>query len=83
MSHTAIMLAIGLVLLIGLRLTIRDAARATRLFLWLWLAVSFANLLFGVLAAGYGWGEEMVVWLFVFGVPAALALTAARLSSRD
>lgn len=78
MSHTAIMLAIGLALLIGLRLTIRDAARATRLFLWLWLAVSLANLLFGVLAAGYGWGEEAVVWLLVFGVPAAIAFATRR-----
>ena len=37
MSHTAIMLLAGLALLIVLRLTIRDTARATRMFLILWL----------------------------------------------
>ena len=37
-----------------------------------------ADLLYGVLGAGYGWGEEAVVWLFVFGLPAAVALIAAR-----
>lgn len=79
MSHTAMMLIAGLALLIVLRLLIRDTARATRLFLILWLAVSIGNLLFGVLSAGYGWGEEAAVWLVVFGVPAALALFASRL----
>ena len=78
MSHTAIMLIAALGLLIGLRLLVRDSARATRAFLVLWLLVSIANLLYGVLGAGYGWGEEAVVWLFVFGLPAAVALIAAR-----
>ena len=78
MSHTAIMLIAALGLLIGLRLLGRDKARATRAFLALWLLVSIANLLYGVLGAGYGWGEEAVVWLFVFGLPAAVALIAAR-----
>ena len=78
MSHTAIMLIAALALLIGLRLLVRDKARATRTFLALWLLVSIANLLYGVLGAGYGWGEEAVVWLFVFGLPAAVALIAAR-----
>lgn len=79
MSHTAMMLIAGLALLIALRILIRDKARATRLFLILWLIVSIGNLLFGVLSAGYGWGEEAVVWLIVFGAPAGLALFAARL----
>jgi hypothetical protein len=83
MPHSVIMLIAGLALLIVLRLLVRDKARATWAFLFLWLIVSLGNLFVGVLSAGYGWGEEMVVWLFVFGVPAALALTAARLSSRD
>jgi FtsH-binding integral membrane protein len=78
MSHTTIMLLAGLALLILLRLTIRDAARATRLFLILWLLVSIGNLLVGVLHAGYGWAEEAGIALLVFGVPAALALLARR-----
>ena len=80
MSHTAIMLLAGLGLLILLRLTIHDAARATRLFLPLWLIVSVGNLLVGVLYAGYGWAEEAVIWLLVFGLPAVVALATRRLS---
>lgn len=80
MSHTAIMLLAGLGLLILLRLTIRDAARATRLFLPLWLIVSVGNLLVGVLYAGYGWAEEAVIWLLVFGLPAVVAFATRRLS---
>ena len=78
MSHTMMMLLAGLALLIALRFAIRDGARATRLFLILWLAVSIGNLLVGVLHAGYGWAEEAAIGLLVFGVPAALALVALR-----
>lgn len=81
MSHTAIMLIAGLALLIGLRILIRDKARATWAFLVLWLVISIGNLLVGVLSAGYSWGEEAVVWLLVFGAPAALALISARLGA--
>jgi FtsH-binding integral membrane protein len=78
MSHTVIMLLAGLGLLILLRLAIKDAARATRLFLILWLIVAIGNLLVGVLYAGYGWAEEAGIALVVFGVPAAIALAARR-----
>lgn len=77
MSHTAIMLIAGVALLLVLRLTIRDVRRATRLFILLWFAVSIGNLLFGVLSAGYGWGEEAAIWILVFGTPAAVAVGAA------
>lgn len=82
MSHTTIMLLAGLALLVLLRLTISDAARATRLFLILWLIVSIGNLLVGVLHAGYGWGEEAGIALLVFGAPASLALLTARFGTR-
>ena len=78
MSHTTIMLLAGLALLILLRLAIKDMARATRLFLILWLLVSIGNMLVGVLHAGYGWAEEAGIALVVFGVPAAVALLARR-----
>ena len=78
MSHTAIMLLSGLALLLLLRLAIRDGARATRLFLLLWLVISIGNLLVGVLYAGYGWAEEAGIWLLVFGAPATAALIARR-----
>jgi hypothetical membrane protein len=79
MSPTAMMLLAGILLLVLIRLIQRDAARATRLFLILWLTVSIGNLLVGVWYAGYGWGEEAVIWLLVFGLPAAIALAARRL----
>jgi hypothetical membrane protein len=79
MSHTAMMLLAGILLLVLIRLIQRDPARATRLFLILWFTVSIGNLLVGVLYAGYGWGEEVVIWLLVFGLPAAIALAARRL----
>ena len=82
MPHSVIMVIAGLALLIALHLLVRDKARATWAFLFLWLIVSLGNLFVGVLSAGYGWAEEAAVWLFVFGVPAALTLIAARLSSR-
>ena len=78
MSHTAVMLLAGLALLVLLRLTIKDARRATRLFLILWLAVAIGNLLVGVLYAGYGWAEEARIGLLVFGAPTAIALLARR-----
>ncbi|MBO9697971.1 MAG: hypothetical protein J7499_17395 [Sphingopyxis sp.] len=78
MSHTAMMLLCGAALLLLLRLTVRGATRATRLFLMLWLLVSLGNLLAGVLHAGYGWMEEAGIWLVVFGGPAALALLVSR-----
>ncbi|BBB07770.1 hypothetical protein [Sphingopyxis sp. EG6] len=81
MSHTAIMLLAGLALLTLLRLTNRDAARATRMFLILWLVISIGNLLVGVLYAGYGWVEEAGIWLLVFGAPAAAALLARRIAA--
>ena len=81
MSHTTIIVIAGLALLIAMRILIRDKRRATWAFLVLWLLISVGNLLVGVLSAGYGWGEEAVVWLLVFGAPAALALIAARLGS--
>lgn len=77
MSHTAIMLVAGILLLVVLRLAIRDVRRATRLFLLSWLLISIGNLLVGVLYAGYGWGEEAAIWILVFGAPAAVAVGAA------
>ncbi len=78
MSHTVTMLFVGIALLVALRLFVRDAARTTRIFLWLWLAVSIGNLLVGVLHAGYGWIEEAGIGLIVFGVPAVIAIAARR-----
>jgi len=79
MSHTAIMLVAGFGLLVLLWLVIKEATRATRLFLIFWLVVSIGNLLVGALHAGYGWAEEAAIWLLVFGAPATVAVLVGRL----
>lgn len=42
-------------------------------FIVLWLGVALANLLGGVLQAGYGVAEELPIMLLIFLPPAALA----------
>lgn len=55
--------------------------RAIQFFVPVWLIVSIANLLVGVLSAGYTVMQEMPFLLVVFGVP-ALAAWALRLWAR-
>ena len=47
---------------------------ATALFVLVWLALAGANLLGGVTRAGYAFGEELPIFLLIFGLPAALML---------
>ena len=47
---------------------------ATLAFLALWLAVAAFNMWVGVAKAGYSAGEELPIFLLIFGVPAAAAL---------
>ncbi|MES4611793.1 hypothetical protein ACVWV0_003122 [Ewingella americana] len=42
-------------------------------FIVVWLGVALANMLGGVLQAGYGVGEELPIMLLIFLPPAALA----------
>lgn len=83
MSHTIIMLLAGAVLLLLTRFFIRDARRAVRLFVPLWLLVALGNLLVGVLYAGYGWREEALILLLVFGGPAILAIATRGVHLRN
>ena len=50
------------------------AATTTTAFVALWLALTGFNLWTGVAKAGYSIGEELPVFLLLFGVPAALAI---------
>jgi hypothetical protein len=43
---------------------------ATALFILIWLALAAANLTGGVTRAGYTVGEELPVFLLIFGLPA-------------
>ena len=47
---------------------------ATAAFVLLWLALTGFNLWTGVAKAGYSIGEELTVFLLLFGVPAAVAI---------
>lgn len=47
---------------------------ATVAYVALWLIVAGANMWVGVAKAGYSAGEELPIFLLVFGVPAAAAI---------
>jgi len=47
---------------------------ATAAFVLLWLALTGFNLWTGVAKAGYSTGDELPVFLLLFGVPAAVAI---------
>lgn len=69
---------LGVFLLFG-KLWGGDAAGITmaiKLFIPVWLLVSIANLLVGVMHAGYSVREELPILLIVFVVPAAVAALA-------
>ena len=46
---------------------------ATAVFLLAWLAIAGFNMWVGVARAGYSAGEELPIFLLIFGVPAAVA----------
>lgn len=80
--HTAIVIAGGLTLLLAMigvawlagREKRQAAARSCLLFLPVWLICAVVNMWIGVSRAGYSVGQELVILVPVFGVPAAIAL---------
>ncbi|ARB46121.1 hypothetical protein [Alloalcanivorax xenomutans] len=80
--RTLIFIAAGLLLLGMLQLFSRPhwRGRAALGFIVVWLLVSAVNLSQG-LRAGYTLGEELLVHLFLFGIPALAALWAWRQQS--
>lgn len=51
------------------------ASFATGVFLVVWFALTAFNLWVGMSHAGYSFAAEAPIWLLLFGVPAAAALT--------
>lgn len=87
--HTLTIVAAGFVLLLVFHLARRSFARGRgrlarhiAVFLVVWLAVSAANMLFGVVSAGYPLTTELPIMLLVFAVPAAAALILDRWQRR-
>ncbi|PMR69153.1 hypothetical protein [Halomonas heilongjiangensis] len=77
--RTLIFIIVGLAIL-GVALALSRPAWRPRValgFIVLWLAVSAVNLGMG-LAAGYPLAEELLVHLFLFGIPALAAAWAWR-----
>jgi hypothetical protein len=78
--HTALVIALGLALLLGCLFVghvLGDGAgmaRAALYFLPLWLIGAAINMYMGVKGAGYTFAEEIPVLLWIFAIPAALAL---------
>jgi hypothetical protein len=80
-GRTLVVLAAGLflwaaILVLSGLLTAKATAVAAAVFLPLWFLVCVGNLLVGVLAAGYGVGEEIPILVLNFAVPAAVAVIA-------
>ena len=77
--RTLIFIAVGLIVLVSLLAIIRPAWRAPAAlgFIAAWFVVSAVN--FGIgLSAGYSLAEELLVHLFLFGIPALAAAWAWR-----
>jgi hypothetical protein len=69
-------LLMGAFLLLGKLFTgqhAESARVATVAFVAVWLVVAAVNMWLGVANAGYSVGEELPIFLLIFGVPAALA----------
>lgn len=80
MSHSMMMILGGLILLtIMVSLQKGGRARGALRFIPIWLAISVANMIVGVLYAGYSWNEEFMVLLMVFGIPAVIAFAIAKI----
>lgn len=79
MSHSMMMILGGLILLV-IMVSLQKGGRAkgSLRFIPIWLAISVANMVVGVLYAGYSWGEEFTVLLMVFGIPAVIAFAVSR-----
>jgi hypothetical protein len=82
--RTTLFLASGLLLLAGFLLLGKlfspqfpaSSRVATLSFVAAWFAVAALNMWLGVARAGYSVGDELPIFLLIFGVPAALACLA-------
>jgi hypothetical protein len=79
MSRTTVIIIVGLALLVlflvvGATVRAVGIRRAMEDFLLVWFALAAGNLAVGVFEAGYGFGEELPIFLLVFAVPAVPAI---------
>ena len=76
--HTVMVIAGGLALLVVMSLLGRISgfglARAAFWFIPIWFVCAAINMWVGVTRAGYSVAAELPIFLFVFAVPAAIAL---------
>lgn len=75
MSRTSVIIIVGVVLLVlflavGFLVKSVGVRRAMEDFLLVWFALAAGNLAVGVFEAGYGFGEELPIFLLIFAVPA-------------
>jgi hypothetical protein len=77
--HTLIVIGAGFVVLVACLLAGHafgagpGTARAALYFLPVWLMAAALNMYLGVRTAGYGFREEIPIFLLVFAVPALVA----------
>jgi len=82
--RTAIIIAIGFALLgacLGAGYLVGGAARmktGALVFIGLWFVAAAVNMAIGVLKAGYGFMDELPIFLLIFSVPAAVAFFLQR-----
>lgn len=82
--RTAIIIAIGFALLgacLGIGWFTGGAARmkvAALVFIALWFVAAAVNMTVGVTRAGYGFMEELPIFLLIFGLPAVVAFFVQR-----
>ncbi len=79
MSRTTVIIIVGLVLLALFLLiggTVRRVGvrRAMEDFLLVWFALAAGNMAVGVVEAGYGFAEELPIFLLIFAVPGVPAI---------
>lgn len=85
MSHTAIVLVGGLLLLAAIYGAARwrgvSLRHAFLVFAALWAVAAAVNLWVGVAHAGYSLAEELPIFVFVYGIPTLIAWLWARRSA--
>jgi hypothetical protein len=88
MSRTTVIIIAGLVLLlvavaVGFSWKAVGLRRAMEDFVLVWFAIAAFNLAVGVLEAGYGFGEELPIFLLIFAVPAVPAIAVRFFAARS
>lgn len=87
MSRTAVIIIVGVVLLVlflavGSLVRTVGVRRAMEDFLLVWFALAAGNLAVGVFEAGYGFAEELPIFLLIFAVPGVPAIAVRMLAAR-